>query len=85
MAIDLFKDDELPKGVKTHGFVTGADLLELAKRFDLLDHRARAVVDEICSHRDKANELVERSFLSEAAKKLYIEILDDRRHALEIR
>lgn len=85
LALDLFADDELPGGVQTHGFVTGADLLELANRFGLANSRAKAIVDDLCSHRDAVRELIARSFLSGEAKETYRAIYDDRQRALAIR
>ncbi len=85
LAIDLFADDEELESLATHGFVTGADLMELARRFGLIESRARAILDDICDHRDIAGELIDRSFLSTAAKSAYHEIFADRLRALTIR
>lgn len=85
LALDLFADDEIPAGMETHGFITGADLLELAARFGLLSHRAEGFLDEFIEHRDDVVDVVGRSFLSEAAKAEYLEIVDDRLRAVEIR
>lgn len=85
VALDLFADDEIPVGVETHGFITGADLLELADRFGLLSNRAEDLLDEIPEHRDRIVELVSRSFLSDEAKAEYLRIFDDRLRAVEVR
>jgi len=85
LALDLFKNDEYPKGVMTHGFVTGGDLIDLGERIGLSKPTAREVVDRFCRRRDEAKALVDRSFLSEEAKQVYHAILEDRWTALELR
>ncbi|MFB6350700.1 MAG: type II toxin-antitoxin system HipA family toxin [Bradymonadaceae bacterium] len=85
LALDLFDGDERPASFQTHGFVTGADLIELARRFGLDEKRATSILDDLCGKRDEVDSLVERSFLSEGAKQTYREILQDRLRALEIR
>ncbi|TXD37721.1 HipA domain-containing protein [Lujinxingia vulgaris] len=85
LAIDLFAEDEEPESIATYGFVTGADLLDLASRFGLIEQRARTILNDICDHRDKARDLIARSFLSDEAKVVYQAIFDERLRALEIR
>ena len=84
LALDLFRDDEIPAHVLTYGFVTGADLLELANRLGVLNRRAETIIDDVIKGSTECEPLVERSFLSPRAKTLYLEIIDDRRRALEI-
>lgn len=85
LALDLFRDDEVPDGVATHGFVTGADLLELANRFEMMSRRTAAILDQLVAGRDAAVQLVDRSFLSDEAKVEYLRIFDDRLRAIAIR
>ena len=85
LALNLLADGEYPTGVTTHGFVTGADFLDLASRLGINAKRAAETLDELTSHRDEVATLIDRSFLSDEAKTLYSEILDDRRQALAIR
>lgn len=85
LALDLFADDELSAGVRAHGFPTGADFLELADRAGLKRHRAEAILEDVSSHDDEAAELTGRSFLSSTSRQQYLEILMDRKRALEIR
>ena len=84
LALDLFEGDEYPKGVTTHGFVTGGDLIELGRRIGLLNEVTEEVVDWFCSRRDEARTLVDRSFLSDEATQVYKAILEDRWKALEL-
>lgn len=84
LALDLFAEEEEPASRSTYGFVTGSDFLELARRFGLIASRAEAILEDICCHRDEAQELVHRSFLSEEAKVVYSAILADRLLALRI-
>lgn len=85
LALDLFAHDEEPHGVTNEGFSTGADFLELARRMGLKAARAAAILDDICDHRDEVTRLVSRSFLSPEARLTFLEILDDRLRALQIR
>ena len=85
LALDLFCGDELPAGMMTHGFVTGADFLELASRWGIPAPRAERAVDEICQQLPSCEPLIDRSFLSDRAKSLYLQISTDRREALLLR
>ena len=85
LALDLLAGDEYSDGEKTHGFVTGGDFLELARRFGMIERRAEAIVEETVSSRDDAAKLIERSFLTADAKADYLSILDDRLQALALR
>ncbi len=84
LALDLFEGDEYPTGVTTHGFVTGGDLIDLGRRIGLSKETAREVVDSLCSRRDEARRLVDRSFLGIEARQAYTAILEDRWKALEL-
>lgn len=85
LALSLYSGDEYPEGVETHGFPTGADFIELGRRIGVSRDRAERIVDKFCDPQPEADELVERSFLTDAAKEKFHEILDDRRRALRIR
>ncbi|MGM0556820.1 MAG: HipA domain-containing protein [Myxococcota bacterium] len=85
LALDLFADGEFSMGEKTHGFVTGGDFLELANRFGMVQGRAERVVERMTANHDEARDLVSRSFLSDEAKDIYLDILEDRRAALALR
>jgi serine/threonine-protein kinase HipA len=84
LALDLFAGDAFSDGESTHGFVTGGDLLELARRFGMIERRAEAIVEKTVSSRDDAAELIERSFLTDEAKDEYLTIVEDRLRALEL-
>lgn len=85
LALDLFEDDEIPAGVRTHGFPTGADFLDLAERMGLVERRAEAIVDDVVERDEEAASLIERSFLGPDAKDEYRRIFEDRGRALRIR
>lgn len=85
LALDLFAHDEIPAGVQTHGFVTGLDFLELARRFGMPTTRAESILDEFCEPQDSIVALINDSFLSVDAKEVYCNIVADRQNALRIR
>ncbi len=85
LALELFGGDEIPEGVETHGFPTGADFIEFGRRMGLSAERAATTVDQFCGRREEAGALVDRSFLSDEAKEHYHQILADRRRAMGIR
>ncbi len=85
LALDLFAHDEEPESLATHGFPTGSDFLELARRIGLRPDRAESILQDLCAHEDEIEALVSRSFLTPDARQTYLEILDDRRRALLLR
>lgn len=85
LALDLYAGDEIPRGVKTHGFQTGADFLELANRMGLVERRARAILDDLVGRDDEAVALIERSFLTPEVQRQFQNIFDVRGEALRIR
>lgn len=84
LALGLFDGDEIPRGVASHGFETGADLLDLSRRFGIKEARARRFLDRLAARRDDVHALVERSFLSAEAKRRYRARFDDRLAALAL-
>lgn len=82
LALDLLVDDELPRGVATHGYATGGDFLDLAGRLGMVQRRARALLERVQLAREPVLELVERSFLTTAAKEAYKGLFLDRVQAL---
>ncbi len=85
LALDLFENDEIPTGVRTHGFPTGADFLELANRMGLVSRRAERILDELLDHDEQALALIERSFLDSPAQTEYWDVFEERGTALRIR
>lgn len=83
-ALDVF-EEKIPESRKTHGFVTGADLIELADRYGIQRQRAIKILDRFCEDSDDVDRLIARSFLSEEAREDYRSIIEDRRRALRIR
>lgn len=82
LALDLFADDELPRGVATNGYETGGDFLELASRLRMLPRRASALLERVHESREPVLELIQRSFLTEEAKRSYEALFEDRLKAL---
>lgn len=82
LALDLFADDELPRGVATNGYETGGDFLELASRLRMLPRRASALLERVQESREPVLELIQRSFLTEEAKQSYEALFEDRLRAL---
>ncbi len=81
-ALDLFANDELPRGVATNGYETGSDFLELASRLRMLPRRASAQLERLQASREPVLELIQRSFLTEEAKQSYKALFEDRLQAL---
>lgn len=84
LALDLFAEDELPRGVASHGFETGGDFLDLADRLGMIPRRATAMLDHVLSSREPALDLVQRSFLTDPAKEAYKALFQDRLSALAL-
>lgn len=83
-ALDLFAGDFETDAYRRHGFYTGADFRELARRMRLKPDRAERIIGEVLSLRDKAPPLIEVSLLSAEARESYLRILKDRLRALRI-
>src|SRR5581483_8592467 len=78
----LYPADYNEKAYLNFGTYTKTSFIVFAEKAGINPHLAGQVVDEIMSGTLKAMELVERSFLSNDAKKKYIEILGDRHRSL---
>ena len=86
LALDLLDNDEIPAGVEKHGFQTGADFLELARRMGLVGARAQRILDEFApAVLTNVEGLLKRSFLSSNAQIEYARITADRTKALGVR
>lgn len=85
LALDLYKEDEIPADVLTYGYETGRDFLELARRFGLRPDRASRFLNETLAGLEDAIALTHRSFLTEDAKVTYESIVRDRALALSVR
>ncbi|MEQ1843023.1 MAG: HipA domain-containing protein [Verrucomicrobiales bacterium] len=80
-ALDLFEDHETTEFLE-RGFYSGADFLELARRYGMIESRARGIIGSMGSIPGRVKELVGRSFLNDEAKVRYLGILGDRALAL---
>ena len=77
IALNLFRELErtsLPKG-QTYTYAI-KDFIELGKRFDLRDKLLEKIVKEFEATENKMKERINKSFLSDKAKKKYLEIVE---------
>ena len=81
----LYKGDYNEKAYLNFGTYTRTSFVEFAEMAGINPNLAGTVVDEIMRGTLKAMELAERSFLSDEAKKKYIDILGDRHRSLGLR
>jgi serine/threonine-protein kinase HipA len=84
LALELFKDGYVTPAFERYGFETFACFLELARRFGILEHRARELMRPFVEAQPMLEDLVGRSFLSDAAKVDYLVRYRDRLAALRI-
>lgn len=85
LALDLLDDDEVTRGEQTRGFVTGADFLDFARRIGMHAARAERFLEEIVGHEPEVDDLIERSFLTDAAKQRFCEEVAEGRQMLSSR
>ena len=85
-ALDLFKDEENYNGTffKDNGFYGASDFLEFAKRIGIVEKRAKKFILDITAHIPEMDEMLDKSFLSDAAKAQYKENIRDRAKALSL-
>lgn len=81
----LYDGDYDEKSYLNFGTYTKASFLTFAEKAGINHDLAGKVVDEVMGGTFKAVELVERSFLSDEAKRKYIEILGERHRSLGLR
>ena len=81
----LYEGDYNEKTFLNFGTYTGTSFLVFAEMVGINPALARNVVDDLMRGTIKAKELVERSFLSDEAKKKYINILEDRHRSLGLK
>lgn len=80
MALDLFDSFE-SDFFKQNSFYGRTDFLELARRFGLRENLADAILDAFPFRKALVEELIRRSFLSEAGKQNYLARFTDRLRA----
>jgi serine/threonine-protein kinase HipA len=81
----LYEGDYNEKAFLNFGTYTRASFIAFAEMAGINSGLAGSVVDEFMRGTLKAMELIDRSFLSEEAKKKYIKILGDRHRTLGLR
>lgn len=81
----LYNGDDNEKSYLNFGTYTRASFMEFAEMAGINPDLAGSVVDELMQGALKAVELIERSFLSNEAKKRYIDILGDRLRSLSLK
>lgn len=85
-ALDLFKDEENYNGkfFTDNGFYGASDFLEFARRIGIVEKRAKKFIRDITAHIPEMDEMLDKSFLSDAAKNQYEENIRDRAKALSL-
>jgi serine/threonine-protein kinase HipA len=81
----LYEGDYNEKAYLNFGTYTRTSFMVFAEKAGINPDLAGIVVDEVMQGNLKAMELVERSFLSDEAKKKYIDVLGDRYRSLGLR
>ena len=83
-ALDLFKDEENYNGkfFKDNGFYGASDFLEFAKRIGIVENRAVKFIKDTVAHLPEMGAMLDISFLSSEARRLYKKSLRDRAKAL---
>lgn len=81
-ALDFFADDFETEAFRQNAFYSGADFLELARRFGMKPDRAECILRSVESLPDQADALVSRSLLSEAARASYLAVVRERARAV---
>jgi len=81
LAMDLFHDYE-SEFYKMNMFYGRQDFMELARRFELMEARAEAILNTFFIQRDSVCEMVRNSFLSPPAKQNYMDRFNDRLRAI---
>ncbi len=77
IALNLFRELErtsLPRG-QAYSYTIN-DFIELGNRFDLSDRLLKKIVIEFKDTEDKVKKMINKSFLSDKAKKKYLEIVE---------
>lgn len=80
-ALELF-DEYFSESYKSNGFYKRTDFMELSAGYGMKEARAARQLDFFCSKSKDVLSLIERSFLSEGAKKRYRDIFNDRMKAI---
>ena len=82
LALELFHGDFATPFFQANGFHGYEDFLELSRRFGIAAETATTFLATLTEKQSAVNDLINRSFLSEAAKARYRRIFDDRLLAL---
>ena len=85
-ALDLFRDEENYNGkfFKDNGFYGASDFLEFSRRIGIVEKRAQRFILDITAHIPEMDEMLDKSFLSDAAKAQYKGNIRDRAKALSL-
>lgn len=81
-ALDIFADDFETEAFRENGFYSGADFLELARRFGMKLDRAIGILQSVEEFPEKVEALVRVSLLAETARERYMTIVRDRVRAV---
>ena len=78
----LYQDDTAEASYQNFGTYTKQSFIIFAEKAGLPKAMASTIVDEVIKGTLKATELVERSFLSEEAKRKFVNVIEERRRRL---
>ena len=84
-ALDLLKDEENYDGVffKENGFYGATDFMEFARRIGIVEKRTAKFIKDTIAHLPEMDVMLDKSFVSDEAKKQYKKSLRDRAKALK--
>ncbi|MFH0733351.1 MAG: HipA domain-containing protein [bacterium] len=82
LALDLFADNYQSEQYKFGSKYTRPDFVELGNRIGIKEKRIDLIINNMIDKKDKMCELVNRSFLSENIKSLYLSFVEERLNRL---
>jgi len=82
-ALEFFKDGFITEAFKFGTKYTRADFIELGNRMGIKNDRVEKILNKFTSNSEAVNILVEKSFLSDALKEKYIQLINERRERIK--
>jgi len=71
-ALDLYEGDIKSEFYSTYGYYDRQNFMELARRLGIIEKRAERIIDQFPAGKEQINEIVQKSFLSQEVKNIYI-------------
>ena len=81
-ALELFKNGFVTDAFKAGSKYTKEDFFVFGKRIGIKEERANKIIERFLSGNESIEDLVQRSFLSDELKSVYISLVNDRRERL---